>query len=66
MSSGQPTGGHGESKSDLENKGAQCNPNNPSFQGHQTGYPGTGTKSDLNNHSDQLNSNNERFQPAKK
>ncbi|KAH3872166.1 hypothetical protein DPMN_035380 [Dreissena polymorpha] len=66
MSSGQPKSGYGDSKANQDNKSDQCNPNNPSYQGHQTGYTGTGTKPDLDNHGNQKNPNNERFQAPKK
>ncbi|KAL4240036.1 hypothetical protein ACF0H5_000831 [Mactra antiquata] len=52
-------------KSDLDNHSKQCNPNNPLFQGHDSGYSGKADKADLDNHSDQLNPNNDKFQAKK-
>ena len=59
-------GSSGQTQSNLDNKSDQCNPNNPSYGGHTSGYSGTGTKADLDNHGNQLNPNNERYQAPKK
>ncbi len=53
----------GTSKADSDNKSDQCNPNNSKYEGHSSGYSGTGTKDDLDNHSDQKNPNNKKHQP---
>ena len=48
-------------KADLDNRSDQCNPNNSGYQGHTTGYSGTGTRPDLNSHANQLNPNNKEY-----
>ena len=45
-------------KASMDNRSNQMNQN---YQGHTSGYSGTGTKSDLNNHSNQLNPNSGKF-----
>ena len=55
----------GKIKADLDNHANQCNPNNPNYQGHTSGYSGTATKADLDNHANQLNPNNSKFQAPK-
>ena len=61
MSSGQ---GSMPSHADNDNKSNQCNPNNSLYEGHQSGYSGTGDRADLNNHANQLNPNNSNFPPT--
>lgn len=53
-------------KADLDNHANQCNPNHPTYQGHQSGYSGSGTKADLDNHANQCNPNNPRYQGSGK
>ena len=52
-------------KASNDNKSGQCNPNNPKYEGHQSGYTGTGTKSDLDNHGNQLNPNHPEYKGSK-
>jgi len=47
-----------------DNKSNQCNPNHSEYNGHQSGYKGTGDKADLDNHSNQLNPNNSNYQSS--
>lgn len=49
------------SKADRDNHADQCNPNNPKYDGHTTGYGGSKTKADLDNHANQLNPNNPAY-----
>ena len=65
MSSSGKYGGTAD-KPDLDNHSNQCNPNNPTYQGHQSGYGGSGTKPDLDNHGQQLNPNSGKYQAPKK
>ncbi len=51
----------GRGQADLNNHANQCNPNNDKYDGHQSGYSGTGTKADLDNHANQLNPNNQEY-----
>jgi hypothetical protein len=43
------------------NHSNQCNPNHGSYQGHTSGYHGSGSRGDMNNHSNQMNPNNNAY-----
>jgi hypothetical protein len=48
-------------KAVRDNTANQCNPNHPTYGGHQPGFQGKGNKPDLDNHAKQLNPNNSLF-----
>jgi len=50
-----------QTQANLDNHADQCNPNNERYQGHKSGYPGTGDKPDRDNHANQLNPNHQEF-----
>ncbi|CAC5402415.1 unnamed protein product [Mytilus coruscus] len=62
---GRKMSGKGQGQASNDNKSAQCNPTSTKYEGHQSGYTGTGTKSDLGNHSNQLNPNNQEYKGRK-
>ncbi len=51
-------------KAVRDNTANQCNPNHPTYGGHQPGYQGKGTKADLDHHAKQLNPNNSLYRPS--
>ncbi|CAC5402417.1 unnamed protein product [Mytilus coruscus] len=62
---GRTMSGKGQGQASNDNKSAQCNPTSTKYEGHQSGYTGTGTKPDLDNHSNQLNPNNQEYKGSK-